>query len=83
MYHVIPNNGILATDADSVGPLLELVRSTWTNVVVLHNDTVASQRTFSNMETRPTSWIERPNKFDSLIFVISSHLNVCSSIDRG
>ena len=83
LYHVIPNNGVLAADADSVGPLLEWVRSTRTNVVVLHDSTVAIQSTFSHMEAGPSFWIERPNKFDSLIFVISSHLNVCSSNERG
>ena len=35
------------------------------------------------METGPTSWIERPNIFNGLIFVVSSHHNACSYSDRS
>lgn len=68
-YHVVPDNTIAATNADTIRPLLKSVGPAWSDIIVLDCNGLALQGSFSNMQTCPTSGVERLHIFDELIGV--------------
>jgi hypothetical protein len=56
----------LTTDADPVCPLLENIRATGSDIVVLDRDIVASEVSFCNVEAGPAARIEGVNVFNQL-----------------
>jgi hypothetical protein len=78
--HIVAHDAVKAAHTNSIGPFLESIGSAWTNVVILNGDVVAVEGSFLNVKARPTSWIERVNIFNELIRVLTSHLDIRSSL---
>lgn len=73
---VISDKTVLATDADTIRPLLEGIRATRPDVVVLHGGIVAGERALSDVEARPAAGIEGANVFDELTRIAATHFNI-------
>jgi hypothetical protein len=79
---VVRNNTVPTRDADPVGPLLESVGSTGTNVVIANGSIGASQSALLDMQAGPATRVVRADVFDELIWVIASHLDVRAAFSR-
>ena len=82
VYSVVVNPAVLATDTDTVRPLLEYIRATGPNVVMLYRYVIARKGAFCDMQTRPTARIERANVFDKLPLVATAHFDVSATLCR-
>jgi hypothetical protein len=76
VYHIIPYHAVATAHADSICPLLKLVRSGRTNVIVLNGDICAVEVSLDNVQTRPASWIPGMYIFNELIGVGTTKLDV-------
>lgn len=82
VYHVIPDQAILATDAYAVRPLLERIGPARPDIVVLHGDIAAGERALRNVQTRPAARVERMHVFDQLVRVRAAHFDVRPAVRR-
>lgn len=82
LYHVVPDNTIATAYANAVCPLLKIVGSTWPNIIVLDCNSLALQRAFSNVQTRPASGVERLHILNELVSVGVAEFDVTASLSR-
>lgn len=61
---VVSDDAVGATETDTVGPLLERVGTTRTDIVVLNDGAGAREWPFGDVKTRPRPGIIRVNVFD-------------------
>ena len=62
--HVASDDAVGTAKTDTVSPLLERVRATWTNVIVLNHYARAGKRPFGDVKTRPRAGVKRVNIFN-------------------
>lgn len=79
LNHVISHSAVLTADADSVSPFLECIAPAGTDVVVLDGNVGAAEVSFGNVQTRPASRVIRSDKFNELVGVRATHLDVASA----
>lgn len=77
--HVVTYDSGTAADTDTIGPFHKCVRTTRTDVIVLNYDVVATEVTFRDVQTGPTTRIVRAYIFDQLVRIRAAHFNVCST----
>lgn len=79
VHQIVANDSGTTADADTIGPLLEGIRTTWADVVVLNYDVVAEETTFRDVHTGPTAWIIRVHVFNQLVRIRATHLDICAA----
>jgi hypothetical protein len=82
LNHIIPDRSIPTAHADPVRPLLERIRATGPDIVVLDDDAVARQRAFRDVQTRPAARVVGTHILDELVLIRAAHLDVAAAVGR-